>query len=203
MVKRWKNIDLFHDIVIFLDVPVDDLKAKRHKINASKCKCWLHDIFKEDLSIRTLELHKYNDRLNHMTLCTSALQNLQHMDGRPLKESVLIRGAECDPKREPSGRGDALREGSSTGSVRTAGTWLIPHRCHSSTPDALKALMILLCGRSLFIWGPASQLLLGSWACNQSCQCNECLFWGGACRLMTPFTLWAAHSFIVSLLPLT
>ncbi len=74
MVKRWKNIEIFHDIVIFLD----DLKAKRHKINASKCKCWLHDIFKEDLSIRTLELHKYNDRLNHMTLCTSALQNLQH-----------------------------------------------------------------------------------------------------------------------------
>lgn len=42
-----------------------------------------------------------------------------------------------------------------------------------------------------------------TWACNRSCQCNECLFWGCGCGLMIPFTLWAVHLFIVSLLPLT
>lgn len=47
------------------------------------------------------------------------------MDGRPLKEFVFSGGAQCDQDREPSGGGDALREGSVERSLHTAGTAFI------------------------------------------------------------------------------
>lgn len=56
--------------------------------------------------------------------CTSwlsGLQNLQHVDGRPVKEPVPLRGAERHQKRQPSGRSDSLWKGFAAGTLWTAG----------------------------------------------------------------------------------
>lgn len=47
------------------------------------------------------------------------------MDGRPFKESVSSRGAQCDQERESSGGSDTLGEGTVERSLRTAGTAII------------------------------------------------------------------------------
>lgn len=45
------------------------------------------------------------------------LQNLQHVDGRPIKEPVPLRGAEGHPERESSGGSDSLGKGFAAGTL--------------------------------------------------------------------------------------
>ena len=55
------------------------------------------------------------------------IQNLQHVDGRPLQEPVPGRGSQRDPAREPSGGGDTLGEDPTPGAVCAAGMRLMSH----------------------------------------------------------------------------